>query len=119
MHQQSGTYIPLATSRTQGANVTGSGVHYRTWADKRSVELAIYAPGGETIRRLRLDAEGEGYFSVLDESGRAGDLYRYGFGGDTFFPDPASRWQPLGVHGPSMVIDPDQFDWTDAGFCRP
>ena len=31
-------------------------------------------------------------------------------------PDPTSRWQPDGVHGPSAVVDPTAFAWTDAGF---
>lgn len=119
MHQQTGTSLPLAPTRTQGADITASGVRYRTWADKRCVELAIYATDGKIIRTLDLHAEGEGYFSVVDEAGRPGDLYRYRFGGETFFPDPASRWQPLGVHGPSMVIDPGHFAWTDQDFCRP
>ena len=31
-------------------------------------------------------------------------------------PDPVSRWQPDGVHGPSRVVDPDAFHWNDAGW---
>ncbi|MGY4642690.1 malto-oligosyltrehalose trehalohydrolase [Cellulomonas sp. URHB0016] len=31
-------------------------------------------------------------------------------------PDPRSRWQPVGVHGPSRVVDPSQWEWTDAGW---
>ena len=47
-------------------------------------------------------------------SPRAGTLYRYRLdGGDTPFPDPASRFQPQGPHGPSQVIDPGAFTWTD------
>src|SRR5260221_3877494 len=34
-------------------------------------------------------------------------------------PDPASRFQPQGVHGPSQIIDPSTFRWTDSGRRRP
>jgi maltooligosyltrehalose trehalohydrolase len=37
-------------------------------------------------------------------------------GREPAIPDPRSRWQPGGVHGPSRVDDPDAFPWTDAGF---
>ena len=36
--------------------------------------------------------------------------------GDTADPDPYSRSQPEGVHGPSEVVDPEAFDWHDAGW---
>ena len=44
---------------------------------------------------------------------RAGDRYRYAIDGRGPFPDPASRYQPEGVHGPSEVVDPGQFRWSD------
>ena len=45
---------------------------------------------------------------------QAGDmLYRYRVNRGNFFPDPASRFQPRGVHGPSQVIDPGAFRWAD------
>src|SRR5215213_4573734 len=42
--------------------------------------------------------------------------YRYRLDGDRTLPDPASRFQPEGVHGPSEVIDPRAFAWTDPGW---
>jgi len=62
-------------------------------------------------------AAGNGYFTVQDSEGRPGDLYKYSFGGDAAFPDPASRYQPQGVHGPSMVVAND-FQWTDKDWKR-
>ena len=44
---------------------------------------------------------------------RPGDLYGYRVDGQGPFPDPASRYQPAGVHGPSRVVDADPFAWTD------
>lgn len=49
---------------------------------------------------------------VMDEQGQAGDLYKYQFGGTATFPDPATRHQPQGVHGPSMIVE-NRFRWTD------
>jgi maltooligosyltrehalose trehalohydrolase len=43
----------------------------------------------------------------------AGDLYAYLLDGEGPLPDPASRFQPQGVHGPSAVVDPRAFAWTD------
>ena len=60
-----------------------------------------------------LQAEGNGYFSALLPVG-AGTLYRYRLDGTgSGFPDPASRFQPEGPFGPSEVIDPTTYPWTD------
>lgn len=58
---------------------------------------------------------GDGYFEVTIEDAGPGTRYSYRLPGDRDRPDPASRYQPEGVHGPSEVIDP-AFDWTDAGW---
>src|SRR5262249_62328678 len=42
-----------------------------------------------------------------------GALYRFRLGEERLYPDPASRFQPRGPHGPSEVIDPTTFRWTD------
>ena len=47
----------------------------------------------------------------------AGTTYRFRLdGGDERVPDPASRYQPEGPHGPSQVVDPSAFRWTDQAF---
>lgn len=90
-----------------GAEVSGEGVSFRVWAPKRRrVEVAI--ENGPTVP---LQADGDGYFSGRADV-RAGALYKYRLDDGDAFPDPASRFQPQGVHGPSQVIDPS-FDWTD------
>lgn len=63
-----------------------------------------------------LEPEGNGYFSGLVRQGVAGDRYRYRLDGGEAYPDPASRFQPDGPHGPSEVIDPSAFAWADAGW---
>ena len=56
----------------------------------------------------------------MDDLG-AGTLYKFRLNGrrDRTFPDPASRYQPFGVHGPSQVVDPSRFAWTDHGWRTP
>ncbi|MEW5931449.1 MAG: malto-oligosyltrehalose trehalohydrolase [Gemmatimonadota bacterium] len=63
-----------------------------------------------------LAGEGEGWWSGRVEGIGAGARYRFRLDGGDAFPDPASRSQPEGVHGPSEVVDPGAFRWTDAGW---
>ena len=96
-----------------GAEVLpGGGVHFRVWAPKRKqVEVVLEGAGK---RSLKLDAEGDGYFSGLATDLGAAPLYRFRLdGSDALYPDPASRFQPEGPHGPSRVVDPSDFQWTD------
>jgi maltooligosyltrehalose trehalohydrolase len=106
-------------SRTQGADVIDGGVHYRTWTPgKAKVEVVIYKPDGAIARTVTLAAAEDGYFSGTDEHGRAGDLYKYRFDGQAR-PDPASRFNPAGVHGPAQVVDPLGYEWHDDGWSAP
>jgi maltooligosyltrehalose trehalohydrolase len=85
-----------------------NGTHFRVWAAKhRQVDVEI----GDSLSALT--AEGNGYHSGLVEGVRAGDRYRFRLGGKNAFPDPASRYQPEGPHGPSQIVDPTTFAWTD------
>lgn len=93
--------------------------HVRVWAPRaREVECLVTprrVHGDESGREVRftLAAEPAGYFSAEVEA-RAGD--RYLFSLDTSekpLPDPASRFQPTGPHGPSEIVDPQAFAWTD------
>src|SRR5205085_4854707 len=54
-----------------------------------------------------------GHFEITIPGVGAGDRYLYRLDGGKERPDPASRSQPEGVHGPSEVVDPDHFHWTD------
>lgn len=89
------------------------GVHFRVWAPGKAVDVII---GEDTTRHaaVRLRPEENGYHSALVTDAGAGTLYRYRVdGADTLLPDPASRFQPDGPHGPSEVIDPASFRWSD------
>ena len=101
-----------------GAFPSDAGVRYRVWApEKRSVEAIVN--GGE--RTISLPAAGNGFFQGVDADGRAGDLYKFRLDGDEgqTFPDPLSRYQPEGVHGPSMVIRPGTYLWQHEPPVRP
>jgi maltooligosyltrehalose trehalohydrolase len=95
---------------------------FEVWApraDRVSVVLGAPASDG-TERVVDLDPGVHGYHrGSIDDVG-AGDTYRYRLhradGSSVDRPDPASRHQPEGVHGPSQVDDPAAFAWTDRGF---
>jgi maltooligosyltrehalose trehalohydrolase len=97
-----------------GAEVLDDGsVHFRVWAPAVSSVEAVLNGGAAT---LSLNAEGAGYFSGT-AAGRAGDRYAFRVGGsDKLYPDPASRYQPEGPHGPSEIVDPSSFAWRDAAW---
>jgi len=85
---------------------------FRVWAPLRErIELVM-----EEGRAIPMNREPDGYHAVTAPDVPVGTLYRFRVDGAGPFPDPASRYQPLGVHGPSMVIDPGRYGWTDHGF---
>lgn len=97
-----------------GAEVwPAGGVHFRVWAPRaKQVEVVLESAGSDAS--FTLEAEGGGYFAGFAPAARVGSLYRFRLDGDNaLFPDPASRFQPKGPLGPSMVIDPNLFKWTD------
>ena len=102
-------------SRALGASCEPGGVGFRVWAPEReAVELTVETPGREELHSLRKGADGffDGFVAGLGQR----DLYRFRLDGEGPFPDPASRFQPRGVHGPSEVVDPLAFEWSDGGW---
>lgn len=92
--------------------LTEGGVRFRVWAPRvKTLSVA-------TTRGLEAELQrGEdGVFEGILAGAAAGDDYLYVLDGERRRPDPVSRAQPSGVHGPSRVIDPARFSWTDAGW---
>ncbi len=91
----------------------GGGVRFRLYApDARRVELCLEV--AQDQRRLAdMEALSGGWHEIFVEEASPGDLYRFRIDGDLLVPDPASRFQPADVHGPSEVIDPGAFRWED------
>ena len=100
---------------TVGAELQSDGTaHARVWAPAcRRVEAMVEPRSGGARRTVPLDREGDGYFSGIVPDVRQGDRYWYRLDGDRLRPDPASRFQPEGPHGPSAFVDPLTFEWTD------
>ena len=94
-----------------GAEVSTNGVHFRVWAPRRNSVEVVIDRGATTS----LEREAGGYFGAWVSGVRAGDRYRFRLdGGDRLLADPASRFQPEGPDGPSQVVAPSAFGWTDA-----
>jgi maltooligosyltrehalose trehalohydrolase len=88
------------------------GVHFRVWAPKRQKVEVVLETGA--ARSVRLEPEPGGYFSGLAAGALASARYRFRLDGEEIlYPDPASRFQPEGPQGPSQVVDPRTFEWTD------
>ena len=104
---------------SQGAELTPTGVSFRTWAtDKKSVSVVILDSEQKLIRELPMQLDETGYFNAEDPEATAGMLYQYRLDGH-LFPDPASRFQPFSVHGPSQIVDPRTFTWSDQAWTPP
>jgi maltooligosyltrehalose trehalohydrolase len=97
--------------RPVGAEVTEGGVEFNVWAPAcKQVTVVIESPGAgaHVLQRCA-----EGYFSGFVQRVGAGARYRYLLDGEAPFPDPCSRFQPEGPHGPSEIVDARSFAWTD------
>jgi maltooligosyltrehalose trehalohydrolase len=87
-----------------------SGTNFLVWAPRAErVDLHLLVP---TDRLFPMDQKTNGYFQLLVGDVGPGAQYFYRLNGGEERPDPASRCQPQGVHGPSQVED-RRFDWND------
>jgi len=96
-----------------GATVRdGGSCEFRVWAPQRErLELHIVTP---QERRIPMTRNAAGYHEALVENCSEGTRYCYVLDGNDR-PDPASRFQPDGVHAPSAVVG-REFEWHDAGW---
>ena len=104
-----------------GAELDASGeVRFRLWAPAaRAVELLLCDARGVGVHAAPMQAVAGGWFTLLTGAAGAGSLYRYRIDGTHEVPDPASRCNPHGVHGPSEVIDPTAYGWEDSDWRAP
>ncbi len=86
---------------------------FRVWAPYAGTISVEVGEGPDTFRVPLTCSRGD-YFEGTVENVRHGDLYRYIIDAAAAFPDPASRSQPRGVHGPSGIVDHNVFPWRDA-----
>ena len=96
---------------TLGAVPGKEGTRFCVWAPQaRSIDVVFEGRG---LPELAMQKQLDGTFVATCAAARAGDRYRYRVDGAGPFPDPASRFQPEGVHGPSEIVDPAPFEWSD------
>lgn len=107
-----------AVSLTLGAIYQGDGLTaFRVWApDRKMVDVCLETPQG--LRYLPLRRAERGYFEGTHQAA-PGMRYRYRLDGDACLPDPCSRFQPEGPHGPSLIVESGKFRWTDEGWKGP
>ena len=103
----------------QGAELqAGGGVRFRLWAPAcEEVRVAFYAPGEKGPADIvSMTAMPGGWHEWFEPTARAGTRYQFVLPDGLRVPDPASRFQPEDVHGPSEVVDPAAYAWQDAGW---
>jgi len=92
-----------------------------TYLGNDETGFSVWAPSSERVevhivkpqeRMLPLEKDDCGYFKAVTGGVPKGSLYFYRLNGQQEYPDPASRFQPRGVHGPSQVVNPG-FPWED------
>lgn len=88
---------------------------FTVWAPFCSrMELKLFLRGGHKL--IAMEDDGLGYFHAEVSNISSGTRYAYVLDGKKERPDPVSRFQPEGVHGPSSIVDPDDFKWKDNGW---
>jgi 1,4-alpha-glucan branching enzyme len=86
-----------------------------------SVRFSLWAPNQERITvelsdaetRLPMQREADGWHRLTTDRAASGSRYRFILPDGFAVPDPASRYQPADVHGPSEVVDPQDYAWQD------
>jgi maltooligosyltrehalose trehalohydrolase len=100
--------------RMPGATLCGDSCDFRVWAPAaKGVILRLANEHG--VRDWPMQAV-DGQYFALQAFARAGDRYSYIVDENKPVPDPVSRLLPEGVHGPTEIVDPENFAWTDAGW---
>ena len=99
-----------------GAECSDDGsVRFRLWAPAaQEVELCFSVADKST--RILLEQRDQGWFELVTDAAKPGAQYCFRINDRREVPDPASRFQPRDVHGPSEVVDPGAFDWQDGAW---
>jgi maltooligosyltrehalose trehalohydrolase len=104
-----------STPFAPGAYVDSSGVaHFCVWVpDAQRVDVVIQDAVEKTLAMTRASS---GYFVLDTREVGVGGLYRYRIDGKGPWPDPCSRYQPEGPHGPSQLVAPHRYEWRDTNW---
>lgn len=93
-----------------GATLQGEIAEFRVWAPLQR-KLTLRLTRGATVEDILMEQDGEDFIAAAPAS--AGDRYAYVLDDGTAVPDPLSRLLPDGVHGPTEIMDPEAFPWSD------
>ena len=97
-----------------GVELQKNGAHARVWAPAcRTVDVVL--EGDDAARTFPMHEDGDGFFAAALPAG-PGSRYWFRLDGERLRPDPCSRFQPDGPHGPSQLVDPAAFAWTDGAW---
>jgi maltooligosyltrehalose trehalohydrolase len=97
----------------RGATLVDGGARFAVWAP-HAEHVTVRLVSGGAAGDHPLERRADGTFDGIVHGVVAGDDYYYVLADRArVLPDPVSRWQPSGVHGPSRVVDPHDFEWTD------
>ncbi|MGA7806027.1 malto-oligosyltrehalose trehalohydrolase [Bradyrhizobium sp.] len=95
-----------------GAEPVDGGVHFRLWAPNQD-EVSLVLGNSDVLPMSKSD---DGWHDIVTARARAGSLYKFRLRDGLEVPDPASRFQPADVHGPSEVVDPHHYRWRQAAW---
>ncbi len=109
IREKSGESHRLVRQEGLGATLIADGCEFRVWAPSAPrVNLRLLGKDCD----LPMHREADGYF-VQHAAANPGDKYFYIVDDNKPVPDPVSRLLPEGVHGPTEIVDPTRFAWTD------
>ena len=92
-----------------GAAIVGNGVHFRLWAPKHG-KIGLKLEDSKAV--YPMTSISGGWHEYYAPGANSGTRYRFILPGGLEIPDPASRFQPDDVHGPSEVINPGSYEWS-------
>ncbi|MGC2111810.1 MAG: malto-oligosyltrehalose trehalohydrolase [Candidatus Korobacteraceae bacterium] len=102
---------PATQTLPYGANLNGAEATFRVWAPYPNCLMLRLMRKGVEPEDLPMRREGQD--RVTTAAASAGDRYFYVLDDGTRVPDPVSRFLPEGVHGPTEIVDPASFRWSD------
>ena len=120
--------LPAAEANVMSKQMTVHRAHHMPFgAEARAdgtTRFRLWAPAAQTVelwiedqrRALSMARDAGGWAEFVTREAPSGTRYRFRIDGDLLVPDPASRYQPHDVHGPSEVVDPLAHAWTDSGW---
>jgi maltooligosyltrehalose trehalohydrolase len=96
-----------------GASYLNEQVVFRVWAPEAEQMRVVVGADLTEEKAAAMTKASDGFFTTEPIAAFAGDLYQFYVDDRGPFPDPASRYQPHGVHGPSAIVDPANYRWHD------